>query len=537
MKVPLTFKPGGKAAVEDGESVLNGAWQAGASVDAPCGGQGWCGRCRVRIDPPPSPSPEDLRCFSRLELREGWRLACRAEVHEPAEIFLPPPEAGAAGFAPSAVSLFPYTARKRTRRAGEYGIAVDIGTTTLAAQLWETGSRRLVASQTAANPQSAFGADIISRISASLGRANLARLRSTLRKGLNDLLRNLVKDAGIAAARVVSVTVAGNTTMQHFFTGEDPSPLAVAPFHTAFLAMKPRPASALGLRSFPRATVRFIPSASAFVGGDAVAGTLSLISAGVKKPSLLIDMGTNAELVLIRKRSFAATSAAAGPALEGGALSSGMQAAPGAIEEVDFTGDLVLKTIGGRSPRGLCGSGLIDLAAILLRFGLIRQDGRLLRPEEAANHPWKKLTARLRIIGEEPAFVLTERRGPLPRVILTQDDVRQLQLAVSAIATAWQLLLRKSRLKTELIQTVTIAGGFGYSLRPRNLSTLGIIAPNWEKIVSVAANAALAGAALSLLEPSSLTRAAGISKAMKTWHMAESSNFQNLFINNLAFPG
>jgi uncharacterized 2Fe-2S/4Fe-4S cluster protein (DUF4445 family) len=537
MKVPLTFKPGGKAAVEDGESVLNAAWQAGASVDAPCGGQGWCGRCRVRIDPPPHPSPEDLRSFSRLELRDGWRLACRAEVHVPAEISLPPRETGAAGFAPSAVSRYPSTVRKRAPRAGAYGIAVDIGTTTLAAQLWETGSRRLVASQTAVNPQSAFGSDIISRISASRRRGNLARLQSTLRKGLNDLLRGLVKDAGITAVSVASVTVAGNTTMQHFFAGEDPSPLAVAPFRTAFLAMKSRPASSLGLRSFPRATVRFVPSASAFVGGDAVAGALSLVSAGVKKPSLLIDMGTNAELVLIRKRSFAATSAAAGPALEGGALSSGMQAAPGAIEEVEFTGDLLLKTIGGRSPRGLCGSGLIDLAAILLRFGLIHQDGRLLRPEEAGSHPWKKLTARLRMIGGEPAFVLTERRGPLPRVSLTQNDVRQLQLAVSAIATAWQLLLRKSRMKTDQIQSVIIAGGFGYSLRPRNLSTIGIIAPDWEKIVSVAANSALAGAALSLLEPSSLSRAAGISKAMRTWHLAESRDFQDLFINNLGFPG
>jgi len=537
MKIPLTFKPGGKTVVEEGESVLSGAWQAGVSIEAACGGQGWCGRCRVRIDPPPSPSPEDLRCFSRLELREGWRLACRAGVHEPAGISLPPREAGAAGFVPSAVNRLSSTGRRRTPRERGHGIAIDIGTTTLAAQLWETGSRRLLASQTGANPQSAFGSDIISRISASRGKGSLARLRSTLRKGVGELLRSLVKEAGIAAAGVGSITVAGNTTMQHFFAGEDPSPLAVAPFRTAFLAMQSRPASAVGLRSFTRATVRFVPSASAFVGGDAVAGALSLVSAGVKRPALLIDMGTNAELVLIRKRSLAATSAAAGPALEGGALSSGMRAAPGAIQEIDFSGDLTLKTIDRRGPRGLCGSGLIDLAAILLRFGLIHQDGRLLRPEEAGSHPWKKLTARLRMIAGEPAFVLTEPRGPLPRITLTQEDIRQLQLAVSAIATAWQLLLRKSRMKTEHIQSVTISGGFGYSLRPRNLSTLGIIAPGWEKIISVASNTALSGAALSLLEPSSLIRAVDISEAMKTWHLAEIRDFQDLFINNLVFPG
>jgi uncharacterized 2Fe-2S/4Fe-4S cluster protein (DUF4445 family) len=419
---------------------------------------------------------------------------------------------------------------------GDFGIAVDVGTTTLAAQLWDMGRRRLTASAVASNPQSAFGADIISRISASTGKKGLRLLKSSLREGLGTLVRALLLEGGVAPGKVASITMSGNTTMQHFLLGADPSPLASAPFRPAFLSLDPMPATRLGLRSLRRATVALLPCASAFVGGDAVGGALFLASAHRERPSLLIDIGTNAELVLLRERSMTATSAAAGPALEGGSLSCGMQALPGAIEEVDFNGDLVLKTIAGKGPRGLCGSGLIDLTALLLRFGLIEPDGRLLGEGECAAHPWKKLTDRLTLIKGQNAFLVSPSRGSLPRIVLTQDDVRELQLAFSAVATAWQLLLRKARCGTDRIHTVFLTGGFGYSLKAASLTALGLIPRIWEDRIAVTPNASLSGAARALLDPSFLPKARRASERMTAWHLAESRDFPDLFIHNLSFP-
>ena len=531
MKVPLTFRPGGKAQADTGESILNAAWSAGIPLEAPCGGQGWCGKCGVRLDPAPPPSAEDKSALSPSRIREGWRLACRTGVSRSAEVTLPPQ--GAAG---TGIMLPSPTGTPAAARAGEFGIAVDLGTTTLAAQLWDTGRRRLAASAVVANPQSAFGADIISRISASAGKRGLRLLKASLREGLETLLRALLREGGVTPGRVTSITLAGNTTMQHFLLGADPSPLATAPFRPAFLSHAPLPATRLGLRSFRRATVRFIPCASAFVGGDAVGGALFLASTHRERPSLLIDIGTNAELVLLRERSMAATSAAAGPALEGGSLSCGMQAVPGAIEEVEFNGDLTLKTIAAKGPRGLCGSGLIDLTALLLRFGLIEPDGRLLGKGECTAHPWKKLTARLVDVKGQNAFLVSPSRGPLPRIVLTQDDIRELQLAFSAVTTAWQLLLRKARCDPDSIRTVFLTGGFGYSLRAAHLTALGLIPGIWEERIAVTPNASLSGAAQALLDPPFLSRARRASERITAWHLAESRDFSDLFIHNLSFP-
>lgn len=537
-EVTLIFHPGLKIGAVVGETILNASWRAGIALESSCGGQGWCGRCRVRISPPPPPAPEDTPFFSQRELEEGWRLACRSEVRGSASIEAPAgrkhtdlreaslPVAGAipAGLGPTAPS------------AAGYGFAVDVGTTTMTAQLWETGERQLLDTATADNPQASFGADIISRIAASRDRSTLARLCRLLSSGVSDLLLSLLKRQAVAAGRVTVITVAGNTAMQHFLAGEDPSPLAVAPFRPAFLERKPEPARVIGLRGFPRAVVRFIPGASAFVGGDAVAGTLAVLAGGKRAPSLLIDMGTNAELVLIRSRSLAATSAAAGPALEGGNLSVGRRAMPGAVEETDFAGDIVLRTIGGGPPLGLCGSGAIDLTALLLRFGLLLPDGRLLRPEETSNHPWRKLASRLNASREASSFVLAAGSGTSPALTFTQEDIRELQLAKAAIATAWQLLLQKARLRKDDVRQVYLAGSFGYSLRPRSLSAVGIIPPEWEDRVAVIGNASLAGATLCLLDDDAGGNASRIARETKTYHLAETKQFRRLFIHNLSFP-
>lgn len=531
--VSLTFPGGRKATLSAGESVLNAAWRTGIALEAPCGGQGWCGHCRVHIDPAPAPSPEDGETLSPGDIAAGWRLACRTHPAQDSTVF---PGSLEGSISSPPVPRRPPPSRGASRRPAGYGIALDIGTTTLAAQLWDTAGPSLLGTATLLNPQAAFGLDVISRISSSEKPGSLTRLQRSLRRGVNDLLRGLLKEHGVRPGQITEVVAAGNTTMEHFLAGADPSSLARAPFRPSFLALPPGRAPDIGLHSFSRAAVHFIPNVSAFIGGDAVAGVLAVLPPAKERPALLIDMGTNAEMVLIRSRTFLATSAAAGPALEGGALASGLRAVPGAIEEVDFTGDLLLKTIGDRSPRGLCGSGLIDLVAVLIRLGFILSDGRLLSPEEGRNSPWKRLVPRLRLQGKERSFVLSRARGRSPAVILTQDDIRQVQLAKAAIATGWQLLLREARLDPGDVSSIFLAGSFGYSLRPRNLSTLGLIPALWEEKLSFPGNTSLAGATRFLLSLSERDRLERIIPRVKTRHLAETNQFRDCFVKNLDFP-
>jgi uncharacterized 2Fe-2S/4Fe-4S cluster protein (DUF4445 family) len=411
----------------------------------------------VKVSPPPPAAPEDSQVFTAAEVCDGWRLACRCYPLAAASVTLPEPERAtlSEGRILKDVSRPGAGKVRPARDRAHLGIALDLGSTTLSAQLWDLDRRRLLGTRSAANPQSHFGSDIISRISAAATPSGISRLSRSLRRGVSTLLGDLVLTGNTPFRSVTDIVVAGNTTMQHFLAGADPSPLARAPFHPAFLALPPQPAADLGLRRFTAAEIRLVPSLSAFVGGDAVAGLLSLLPQRPQAPSLLIDIGTNAELILIRSRSFLATSAAAGPALEGGNISSGMTARPGAIERFDFAGDLAPTVIGGGPPRGLCGSGLFDLIALLLKFGLLLPDGRLLGPAEVSRHPWPKLAARLKTGKDGTSFYFS------PGLSLTQDDVRQVQLAKSAVATAWRLLLKESRLRQEEIRHLYRAGSFG----------------------------------------------------------------------------
>lgn len=530
--IRLSFQGGQTTEIQHGESLLNAAWRSGLPVDAPCGGQGWCGRCRVKVSPPPPAATEDSRVLSPAEIVDGWRLACRCHPTVAASVTFPEPEGATLSEGRILKDISPpITEEVRAAHGGvRLGIALDLGSTTLSAQIWNLDRRRLLGTRSAANPQVSFGSDIISRISAAGTPSGHSRLSRSLRRGVSKLLGDLVLTVRTPFQDVTDIVVAGNTTMQHFLAGADPSPLARAPFRPAFLALSPRPAADLGLLRFTAATIRLIPSLSAFVGGDAVAGLLSLLPQRRQAPSLLIDIGTNAELLLIRSRSFLATSAAAGPALEGGNISSGMTARPGAIEKFDFVGDLVPAVIGGGPPNGICGSGLLDLIALLLKFGLLLPDGRLLSPGEVSRHPWPKLAARLGT-GEGGTFFSFS-----PGLSLTQDDVRQVQYAKSAVTTAWQLLLKESRLREEEIRHLYLAGSFGYSLRPGSLSAIGIIPRHWEKKMVFSGNTSLAGASITLLQPDITAETDRIIRTTKTRHLAESRHFHDLFIKNLGFP-
>jgi uncharacterized 2Fe-2S/4Fe-4S cluster protein (DUF4445 family) len=214
-----------------------------------------------------------------------------------------------------------------------------------------------------------------------------------------------------------------------------------------------------------------------------------------------------------------------------------MAAAPGAVEQVDYNGDLHLRTIGDLPARGLCGSGVLDLTAVLLRFGLIAPDGALLGSSQASHLPWPKPAARLRDYGGQNSFVVSGE-GPSGRpILITQDDIRKIQLAKAAIATAVQILSRQAKIKAAAVTTVYIAGAFGYSLRAASLVALGIIPAVWAERMESIGNTSLAGAALCLLNPRAKSLALSIAAKIKTFHLAAVPGFGKAFINNLNFPG
>lgn len=528
----IRFKPGRKVMALPGESILNAAWRSGTPLESPCGGQGWCGRCRVQVAPPSPPSVKDEKAFTTEEIAGGWRLACRAIPSVDTTVSLPP-----GGKAPILIPGPPIPhVRAASTQSGEYGFAVDLGTTTLAAQLWEIGTGRLVGAAGALNPQASWGSDVISRISAASRRGTFNRLSTSLRQGLSSLLREILAEHKLPLSAVREIVVAGNPAMAHFFARRDPSSLARAPFRPAFFALPPLPAAEYGLREYSRAAVRLLPGASAFVGGDAVAGVLALLPLARKRPVLLIDMGTNAEIVLLRSRSFLATSAAAGPALEGGAISAGLQAMPGAVEEIEFRGDLVIHTLGNVTPQGICGSGLVDLVALLVRLGFVLPDGRLLTPGEGGRSPWKKISRRLVMSAGESAFTIFQLDRKSPPILLTQDDIRQVQLAKAAISAGWKCMLEKSRLRPEDVKNVYISGGFGYGLRSESLAGLGMIPQVWENRCLFPGNTSLAGSSRFLLDRNAPSRIDRIIDSLDAFHLAESPRFRDYFIDAMNFP-
>lgn len=528
--IRLAFRPGGAVEARPGESVLNAAWRGGIPLEAPCGGQGICGRCRVRLDHPGPPREEEKHFFSPLEIGDGWRLACRSPVIASTTAHVVRP----AGAVP-ARTVIP---RRRSRTLGPSGLgaAVDMGTTTLALQLWDLASGRLVTTATSPNPQASYGADVISRISSAARNDTRVRLGDLLRTGVSDLIGKAVRRSKVRSQDISAVVISGNTVMQHFFMGVDPSPLARTPFEPSFLRQPPLDGPSAGLAAVGDAVVHLVPCVSAFIGGDAVAGVLALQADGDDLPALLVDMGTNAEVVLIRKRSIVATSAAAGPALEGGNISNGLPAGRGAVERIDFSGDISLEIIGGGPPLGICGSGLLDLAALLLQFGMLTPDGRLAGAEEAAGSPWQRLRRRLCTRDGMSAFTVAPASGRRRAVTVTQEDFRELQLARSAIVTAWQLLLRKARMKPDDIRRIYLAGGYGYSLRRETLLRTGLLHPAWMDRLALAGNSSLAGASLMLLDRSLLEQAESVASSVRALHLAESVSFQKNFVGNLSFP-
>jgi uncharacterized 2Fe-2S/4Fe-4S cluster protein (DUF4445 family) len=417
-----------------------------------------------------------------------------------------------------------------------FAIAYDLGTTTVVATLLDLNSGTPVAVKSMLNMQQPFGADVISRISATMLDENaLERLRLAAQSTLSELTNEVIKEAGISPNNVYEIAIAGNATMVQLVLGVDPEPVGVAPFITASQNWPVLNAKEFGIEIHPGARAYIFPSFGAYVGGDIVAGVLASGMDRDKRVRLFIDVGTNCEIVLSDGNKILTTAAPAGPAFEAASIKCGMRAADGAIEVVKITKDGVsLQVIGDVEPQGMCGSGLVDAVAELAKIGVLDQSGRFVT-QEVMEKEFPKLSARLiNLETNEKAFILHgEKNDPL--VYLTQRDVRELQFAKASIATGWRLLMEQLKLNDEDIQQVLLAGSFGSYLSPASAIQIGLVPKIPVMRIVSAGNVAGEGAKMVLLSQPERNGATALLNEVEYVELSDRADFNDKFVEQLGF--
>jgi len=526
----IRFEPAGRTVtVPVGSTLLEAARAAGLTIDAPCGGTGTCGSCQVHAEGVlEALTPDEREMLGGASIAAGRRLACRARVAGDAVVTLAEAPAEARVVTSAEVrplEVEPPSARGIDALGTLAGAAIDIGTTTLAVQLLDLKTGEVLATVGERNSQRAFGADVLSRVAHATAGGG-PELQALIAAQLESMLAEALDQAGLATDHLLEATVAGNTAMTGLLLGADVSPLGEAPYEGAPTGGARVPAHQIGLAAFPSLDVLVLPGASAFVGSDITAGLLAVDLAERTEPTLLIDLGTNGELVLAWGGEIVAASTAAGPALEGASIECGMRAEAGAIERATFEdGVLTLGVIGDREPTGICGSGLLDLVAAMLDAGALDASGRMLDGEGPL---------RDRVVERHGvrAFVADEAAG----IVVTQKDVREVQLAVGAVRTGLDLLLEEARIAPEAVAGVIVAGGFGYHVRAASLARLGLIPPLWQDRVTFGGNTSLAGARMALVSTAARERASVLAAAVRTVDLAAHPRFRERFLSALHFP-
>jgi len=421
----------------------------------------------------------------------------------------------------------------------KFGLAIDIGTTSVVTTLMELESGEQMASVSSLNPQAVFGADLMSRIAfAQFDAGNLRKLQTRIIGLLNQHVEQIARDSGVLAKWIYKVVVVGNTCMHHLLLGIDPSYVGLAPYAPVMRHPLVLSARELFLKVNPEARVCLLPLVAGFVGADAVAVALATRIADTPEIRIAVDIGTNGEVLLGSRDHLWACSAPAGPALEGAQIRHGMRAAMGAIDRVSLDeGDLRLGTIGEAAAQGICGSGIIDAIATLLDAGaidwtgLIDVDGRDRLPSG--------LRERVIMRGEERIVVLARpgEAGAAREIALTQDDVRQVQLCKGAIASGVAMLQHIAGVADDRVSELMLAGGFGNYLSIKSALRIGIIPSTLpEDKIRYVGNAAALGAELALVSEAERRRAHEIARSMEHISLAAHPDFQDIFVDCMNFP-
>jgi len=560
-----------------GETVRDALYRAGIELDTPCNGQGICGKCLIRVENPESVPKTPHPDITPAQEAAGVRLACQLtprkditihllsdyvrdefrilegarypddrlddeasadENKRAASVVQEKQRTPAASVTAEDGTFWLSYDREHRRPLSNWraekapkGLAIDIGTTTLVVTLLSLDTCRELSTASSLNPQIRFGHDVVRRIQAGSTPEGLAELSQCVRDGLDELINEACGESKTDVNEIVDVVIGGNTTMLQLAAGIDPEPLGRVPFEVGIESGRTYPADQFGLAVNPAARIYIPPVVHAYIGADISAGLLVCQGFFESDQSVLfVDVGTNGEMGLNAGGKCLMTSTAAGPAFEGMGISSGARAQIGALERVYTHGrEITFKTIGNAPVKGICGSGIIDIAAALFKIGVIDTSGRMRRPEETEGLA-PDVASRLHEINEKAAFHIGGE------VYFTQEDVRQVQLAKSAIRAAIDILVAEAGIKPAAIDRVVIAGGFGYSLRPENLAAIGMLPPDLASKVYFAGNTSRIGCVRLLRNVSNRRFLESRMQRMTHISIETRPDFMDVYVASMEFP-
>lgn len=504
--------------VKEGQSILDVLIERDNDISAVCGGWGRCGKCKIKVTSGYLPKTlEDKACFTEEDLEEGMRLACKAYPKEPLQIALL--FSGEETFE----VLTDYEQKRQEKNVSDlvggierYGIAIDIGTTTIVIMLISLVSGDKISTYTTVNHQRIFGADVISRIMAST-QGKKDELQNLIRRDLVHGVHNVVRKAGVEPTLVEEMAITGNTTMVHLLMGYQCDGLGVFPFTPVNIQqVRDTYVNIIG-DDFLNAKVYILPGISTFVGGDIVSGLFACDVDAKEEISLLIDLGTNGEIALGNKEKIMVTSTAAGPAFEGGNITFGVGSVEGAIAGVTIDkGNTNIRTIGNKNPIGICGTGVIEAVAELMREKLIDETGCLDDDYFEDGYPLAKNSE-----GEN--------------IFLTQSDIREIQLAKAAIRAGIETLVLKYGVNKEDIAHIYLAGGFGFKLDINKAIQIGMIPSCFQNKMETVGNSSIGGAVKFLLSDKERGRVNQIGKNSLEIDLAADKDFNKFYMDAIYF--
>jgi uncharacterized 2Fe-2S/4Fe-4S cluster protein (DUF4445 family) len=525
----VVFEPSGlRISVDEQTTFLEAIRMVGLHLPSDCGGAGTCGKCSLIPQPTPEPTPADERSISSDELAHGVRLACQHRVMSDTRVVITK-QRGKVQILTEGVSR---QEEWIPDSGGEsrYGVAIDLGTTTIVAYLLALDSGVQISQVASLNPQVAFGEDVISRIVHATREENgQSELSNRVTTEIDSMIYSLIEGSGIEIETLTRMAIVGNTAMHHLLLRANVKSLGVTPYEPSIRDAVVTTGSELGLLSVPNAEVFLPPNIAGFVGGDTVGFILSQRLDLSDQIVVGIDVGTNGEIVLSNRGELSCCSAAAGPAFEGATIRYGMRGQEGAIEHVlieDPEKPPEITIIGDVAPQGICGSGIVDAVAEMRRSGIINDTGGM---QSTSPRVYRDDDFGL-------SYLLVEESAVSRKISFTQKDVRQVQLAKAAIHAGITILLQEAGITASDIESVMLAGAFGSYIQPESALRIGLLPPvKREKIIQVG-NAAGEGAKALLLSSEARKVANDFVSKIKYIELASHNDFQSIFIKSTNFP-
>lgn len=532
----LTFQSQGIVVkVPIGTTIMEAINENNFQIDAFCNGKGECGKCLIKLKGNVNePTEYELRLLES-KIEDGYRLACRTKVLGDVEvIFNEKSELNSLRDGKTRIYVFdPPCVDTTNFNSKAYGLAVDIGTTSLVISLNDLLNMGIeIDTISTLNPQTRYGGDVITRINyAHESQDNLKKLNQLVIRGINDLIDQICKRNYLIEDDIVHIVFAGNTVMLHLLAGIDPISLGIAPYNMVFSDYRRLTSREIEVSGGSATFYSLLPSLSAFVGSDILAGMIATGFHQLDGASLFIDIGTNGEIVANINGKLVATSSAAGPALEGMNIEYGCRAEDGAISRVKFmeSGLISISTINDKSPIGICGSGLVDLVSELLKYGVINESGSFADIDEIPE------TFRNNIIEYKGrvAFVVDAKGN----IVITQRDIREVQLAKGAIAAAIIVLFKYLKVEISSVEKIYIAGAFGYHLDAQALINIGLLPSTLKtSTIEFVGNTSKEGTRLCLISKKALEEINYLKTTIESVELSFVSEFQDIFVENMEFP-